>query len=77
MPTRKKKVALQILSVFGQIEQAAANHMLRQGKGKRIEFKDIPQSVRYNDKKVPAAFAIALRGPEIKEFDQVVELLRA
>jgi hypothetical protein len=74
---RKKKVQLAIYSVFGQIEQAAANHMLREGRGTRIEFKDIPEGVRYNDKKVPAAFAIVLRGPEIREYANLCDALKA
>jgi hypothetical protein len=74
---RAPKVPTEILSVFGQIEAAAANHLIREGRAKRIEFKDIPRSAAYNDVNKPAEFAVVLRGSAIREFNDVVASLRA
>lgn len=49
---------VQAYSIFGQIEEVAATIMVERGQAMRIEPKDIPAEVLYNDAGTIARFAI-------------------
>lgn len=54
--SRREK--LEIYSVFGQIDAAAAESMIAEGKIVKIPFEDIPTSAAYDDQGRRAFFAI-------------------
>lgn len=65
-------------SVFGQIEQVAAEIMIRDGEASRIQAAHIPPEMAVNEFGEPAKFAIAICGREkIAKFEQLIRDLRA
>lgn len=71
-----------IYSIFGQIEEVAAEFMLKKGKGRKIPLTDFPDErtcpeVWTNVNGERAKFAIQLDKHEKVEFDRVIETLRA
>lgn len=64
-------------SVFGQIEAAAAESMLRDGVGVRIDARYIPDTARQNQFGDPALFAIMLPRDKVFDFEERIARLRA
>lgn len=67
----------EVFSVFGQIEAAAADSMIRRYGLYRIEFADIPETARYNDAEVPARFAFICPRERVAEFNRLCRDLRS
>lgn len=75
-----KKRGSEIFSIFGQIEEAVALSMLKEGKGLRIEPEDFPDAnlcpeIHVNDAGKPAKFAIHMTQYELREFKRRVTAL--
>lgn len=72
------KKATTIFSVFGQIEGVVADAMCaEQPSIHRIEFENIPPSVRYNDAGVSAHCALVMTPEQERDYDRRVADLRA
>lgn len=69
--------ATEIYSIFGQIEAAAAEFMIRSGKATRIKPEDIPPTVAVNDAGSRARFAVVIPRSHVREFNEVIDRLRA
>jgi len=74
MAKRKKP---QIFSIFGQIEEAAAEHMIEKGKATRIAADLIPPHVSRDEYGNPAKFAVCVAGEHVAEFERICAELRA
>lgn len=72
-----KRIKTEIFSIFGQIEEVAANHMVETGRATRIEARDIPLAVQRNERGEAAKFAVIVPGPNIAEFEELIANLRA
>lgn len=75
--THARRKGTEIFSVFGQIEAAAADILIRKYGLYRIEFSSIPETARYNDVGVPARFAFVCPQERVGEFNQLCEGLRS
>ena len=67
----------EIFSIFGQIEAAAAEFMIGKGKATKINAREIPAAVAYNDAGTPARFAVTIKRADVREFKRVISDLRA
>jgi hypothetical protein len=77
MSSRKKGERTKIFSIFGQIEAVAAEIMIKRGVGVRIDAKEIPNEVRWNQFGTPARFAVILPRNKIHAFNELIADLRA
>jgi hypothetical protein len=75
--TKTKTARTQIFSIFGQIEAAAADVLIERGQAERIQWDEIPQSVRFNDAGRRAYFAVVVPGKHMREFDKLCKGLRS
>lgn len=71
-----------IYSIFEQVEEAAAEHLLKNGKGRKIPLTQFPSILEayeawYNELGQKAKFAIYLKKEEAVEFNELVANLRA
>lgn len=74
----KKKPGFSICSIFGQIEEVAAERMIEQNKATKIPFAEIPECERYEPgTRTPAKFALAIPGPFREEYEELVANLYA
>lgn len=73
MPKRQTEV----FSIFDQIETVAAEIMIEKGEITKIEAKDIPREVAYNDFGMPARFAVIVPAKKLAKFNNLIADLRA
>lgn len=67
-------------SVFGQIEEVAANIMISEHSARRIDFDDMPDlpGIRYNANGDRAKFAVVIEGRgAVRRFKKLIADLRA
>lgn len=74
---RGRKAQTQIFSIFGQIEEVAANLMIERHKLHRIKAEDIPPTAAVNDTGQTAKFAVVMPANLIVEFNELIRSLRA
>lgn len=72
----------QVFSIFGQIEAVAADIMISRGLGTRIEVSEFPDAahcphVHVNEHGQSARFAILLPTQHIRQFEDLIQELRA
>jgi hypothetical protein len=67
----------QTFSIFGQIEAAAAEHMIEQGQITRIPRERIPASAAVNEAGMAALFAVLVPADKIDRFNRLIADLRA
>lgn len=69
----------QAYSIFGQIEEVAAEIMVERGLARRIEYRDIPTEMQRNEAGTPARFAIWIFDPKHSTavFENLIADLRA
>jgi hypothetical protein len=77
-----KKLPTNTFSIFGQIEEAAAEHMIKQNKAVRIPLEQFPSRRRHpdvwkNKEGQLAKFAVRVPKEHREEFEATVESLRA
>lgn len=72
-----RRKTTQIYSIFGQIEEAAANYMIEKGEATKIESKDIPGVELLDKQGRTAKFAVIVPGDKIDRFEEVIANLRA
>ncbi len=79
MSARKQvlRKGTEVFSIFGQIEAAAADHLIGKYGLYRIEFAEIPESARYNDAGKPARFAFVCPREHVREFNETCAVLRS
>lgn len=69
---------MRIYSIFGQIEEVAANRFIEKGKARRIPSDEIPQTARYNEQGHVAKFAVMFTDEaEVVRFEEMIADLRA
>lgn len=66
----------EIFSIFGQIESVVAEAMIEEGKATKIEARDIPPSVAFNEADQPAHFAVIIVGEHVPAFKRRIADLR-
>jgi hypothetical protein len=59
-----------ILPIFGQGEEAAANHLIANGKATRISPFQVPDNARHNSLGQTARFAVSMPHKHVAEFVQ-------
>jgi hypothetical protein len=69
--------ATEVFSIFGQIEEVAAERMIVLYGCHRIEPAMIPETALFNQHGERARFAIVVPGPLIQEFEGLIAGLRA
>lgn len=67
----------QIYSIFGQIEEAAAETLIAAGEAKKISVDMIPAAELYNERGQPARFAVVVPGEHIIRFEKLIADLYA
>ena len=67
----------EVFSIFGQIEQVAAESMIQRHGLYRIEPADIPETARVNDEGQVAKFAVIMPRRLVWEFNDTIARLRA
>lgn len=69
---------MRIYSIFGQIEQVAAELTVDKGKATKIPFDQIPECARHNEQGDVAKFAIMIPDEaEVVRFEELCAYLRA
>jgi hypothetical protein len=69
---------MEIYSIFGQIEDVAAQIMIADGTATKIEAKDIPESERFNKDGEPVKYAVMIYGRALNhKFEELIAGLRA
>jgi hypothetical protein len=71
------RTKVDFISIFGQIEEAASEVMIKDGKANRIPFEQIPESAAYNDRGDRAKFAIVIDKQFVPVFEQLILKLYA
>lgn len=66
-----------IFSIFGQIEGVVAQAMAKEGKGRIIPQREIPDTARFNEHGQMALFAYLCPGPHMDEFEDRIFDLRS
>lgn len=66
-----------IFSIFGQIEQVAAETLIERGLAQKIEPAYIPSSVMYDAQGRSAAFAVSMSSDNVEAFEEMIRNLRA
>ncbi len=72
-----KRNATEIFSIFGQIEEVAAQVMIDKGQATKIDAKDIPPTAAFNDQGQSAKFAVVVPGDNVRAFNELIANLRA
>jgi hypothetical protein len=72
-----KRSGTEVYSIFGQIEEVAADLLIEKGKANRIAAQDIPSTAMVNDMGQVAKFAIVVPREHIREFEETIRKLRA
>jgi hypothetical protein len=72
-----KRMKTEIYSIFGQIEGVIADEMSKSGKVRAIDWADIPEPMRFDDRGRRAHCALIMNRVEAAEFDRRVAALRA
>jgi hypothetical protein len=72
-----RKPATEIFSIFGQVEEAAAETMIAQGKITKIPYDRIPQMETRNSLGQDAKFAVVVPSAHREEFENLIASLRA
>jgi hypothetical protein len=74
-----KRNTTKFYSIFGQIEEVAAETMIERGLATRIPFKQIPDEggIKYNEKGEPAKFAIFIQSVNLQVFEDLIAELYA
>lgn len=67
----------EVFSIFGQIEEVAADVMIKKHALYRIEPADIPETARVNDAGQVAKFAVIVPRRLVWEFNDTIARLRA
>lgn len=71
------KRSAEIMSIFGQIESVIAQAMVDEKKLTMIPRQQIPPSVAFNDRGMPALFAVVVPVKHLAEFNSRISQLRA
>lgn len=72
-----RPLPMQIFSIFGECEQAAAEHLISKYSLRKIEPSMIPPDRATNTLGQPAKFAVIIPGKHVREFEQLCSQLRA
>jgi hypothetical protein len=71
------KRSTEIFSIFGQIEEVAAELMIKNEGARKIPAEQIPDTARYNEKGTAAKFAIILPRAKVPKFEETIKSLYA
>lgn len=75
MPRKQQRT--EIYSIFGQIEAAAAQHMIEKGLITYIPPDQIPPTAAVNEAGAVAQFAVVVPATQVARFNELIANLRA
>lgn len=68
---------IEIFSIFGMIEQVAAEHFIEAGNARRIPKEEIPEGLEVNENGDKAPFAIYIDRAQVMAFNEMLKDLRS